>query len=54
MGISENEVRKRAVADRLEINSVGSDQSHDAGLDESAWVSWRLPNLEISRHLGLI
>jgi ATP-dependent Clp protease ATP-binding subunit ClpB len=21
---------------------------------ESAWVSWRLPNLEISRHLGLI
>jgi uncharacterized peroxidase-related enzyme len=22
--------------------------------NESAWVSWRLPNLEISRHLGLI
>jgi hypothetical protein len=23
-------------------------------VSESAWVSWRLPNLEISRHLGLI
>ena len=29
-------------------------ESLDETKDESAWVSWRLPNLEISRHLGLI
>jgi hypothetical protein len=30
MGISENEVRKRAAADRLEINSVGDERLLDA------------------------
>jgi hypothetical protein len=29
-------------------------KSFNVPAPESAWVSWRLPNLEISRHLGLI
>ena len=33
-------------------NEANRDGAYTLG--ESAWVSWRLPNLEISRHLGLI
>jgi hypothetical protein len=36
MGVSENEVKNPSAADRLEIKSVGVDQSHDVGLDAAS------------------
>jgi hypothetical protein len=36
------------------IFGIGDSGKREYAPPESAWVSWRLPNLEISRHLGLI